>query len=67
VVRGLTLAAPEEGTRFGQPFVRGHGSEHPDHARQLAMLFWVIAALAVIGALAIVWGLYILVRRRRWL
>ena len=31
----------------------------------LAMLFWVLAALAVIGALAIVWGLYLLVRR--WL
>jgi hypothetical protein len=33
------------------------------HAR--AMLFWVLAALAVVGALAIVWGLYLLVRR--WL
>jgi hypothetical protein len=31
----------------------------------LAMLFWVLAALAVVGALAIVWGLYLLVRR--WL
>ena len=31
----------------------------------LAMLFWVLAALAVVGALAIVWGLYVLVRR--WL
>jgi hypothetical protein len=30
----------------------------------LAMLFWVLAALAVVGALAIVWGLYLLVRRR---
>jgi hypothetical protein len=29
----------------------------------LAMLFWVLAALAVVGALAIVWGLYLLVRR----
>jgi hypothetical protein len=33
------------------------------HAR--AMLFWVLAALAVVGALAIVWVLYLLVRR--WL
>jgi hypothetical protein len=33
------------------------------HAR--AMLFWVLAALAVVGALAIVWGLYLLARR--WL
>ncbi len=29
----------------------------------LAMLFWVLAALAVVGALAIVWGLYLLIRR----
>jgi hypothetical protein len=33
------------------------------HAR--AMLFWVLAALAVVGVLAIVWVLYLLVRR--WL
>jgi hypothetical protein len=33
------------------------------HAR--AMLFWVLAVLAVVGALAIVWVLYLLVRR--WL
>jgi hypothetical protein len=33
------------------------------HAR--AMLFWVLAALAVVGALAIDWALYLLVRR--WL
>jgi hypothetical protein len=31
----------------------------------LAMLFWVLAALAVVGALAIDWALYLLVRR--WL
>ena len=31
----------------------------------LAMLFWVLAALAVVGALAIDWGLYLLARR--WL
>jgi hypothetical protein len=32
----------------------------------LAMLFfWVLAALAVVGTLAIVWGLYLL--SRRWL
>jgi hypothetical protein len=29
------------------------------------MLFWVIAVLSVAGAFAIVWGLYLLVRR--WL
>ena len=29
------------------------------------MFFWVVAALAVVGALAIVWGLYLLVDR--WL
>jgi hypothetical protein len=29
------------------------------------MLFWVLAALAVVSALAIVWVLYLLVRR--WL
>jgi hypothetical protein len=28
------------------------------------MLFWVIAVLSVVGVLAIVWGLYLLVRRR---
>ena len=31
----------------------------------LSMLFWVLAALAVVGVLAIVWGLYLLVHR--WL
>jgi len=31
----------------------------------LAMLFWVIAGCSVAGAFAIVWGLYLLVRR--WL
>ena len=31
----------------------------------LAMLFWVIAVLSLAGAFAIVWGLYLLVRR--WL
>ena len=31
----------------------------------LAMLFWVLAALTVVRVLAIVWGLYLLVRR--WL
>jgi hypothetical protein len=36
-------------------------SERGRHAR--AMLFWVLAALAVVGALAIVWGLYLLARR----
>jgi hypothetical protein len=35
------------------------------HAR--AMLFWVLAALAVVGALVIVGGLYLLARWRRWL
>jgi len=29
------------------------------------LLFWVLAALAVVGALVIVWVLYLLVRR--WL
>jgi len=29
------------------------------------MFFWVVAALAVVGTLAIVWGLYLLVDR--WL
>jgi hypothetical protein len=28
------------------------------------MLFWVIAVLSVVGAFAVVWGLYLLVRRR---
>ena len=42
----------------------------PDSKRErgecmLAMLFWVLAALAVVGVLAIVWVLYLLVRR--WL
>ena len=41
----------------------------PDSKRErgemLAMLFWVLAALAVVGALVIVWGLYLLVHR--WL
>jgi hypothetical protein len=47
----------------------GNNSVVPDSKRErggmLAMLFWVLAALAVVGALAIVWGLYLLVRR--WL
>jgi hypothetical protein len=34
------------------------------HARAM-LFFWVLAALAVVGALAIVWGLYLLARR--WL
>jgi hypothetical protein len=29
----------------------------------LAMLFWVLAALSVVGALAVVWVLYLLARR----
>ena len=41
----------------------------PDSKREregtLAMLFWVLAVLAVVGALAIVWVQYLLVRR--WL
>jgi hypothetical protein len=36
-----------------------------ERGEMLAMLFWVLAALAVVGALAIVWGLYLLARR--WL
>jgi hypothetical protein len=48
----------------------GNDSVVPDSKRERgvyarAMLFWVLAALAVVGALAIVWGLYVLVRR--WL
>src|SRR5215212_11388671 len=31
----------------------------------LSMLFWIIAVLSVVGALATVWGLYLLARR--WL
>jgi hypothetical protein len=34
------------------------------HARAM-LFFWVLAALAVVGALAIVWGLYLMARR--WL
>ena len=30
----------------------------------LAMPFWVIAVLSVVGVLAIVWGMYLLARRR---
>jgi hypothetical protein len=46
----------------------GNDSVVPDSKRErgecmLAMLFWVLAALAVVGALAIVWGLYLLARR----
>jgi len=33
----------------------------------LDMLFWVIAVLSVVGALATVGALYLLARRRRWL
>jgi hypothetical protein len=47
----------------------GNDSVVPDSKRErggmLAMLFWVLAALAVVTALAIVWGLYLLARR--WL
>jgi len=45
------------------PVVPDSKRERGVHAR--AMLFWVLAALAVVGALAIDWGLYLLVRR--WL
>ena len=31
----------------------------------LAMLFWIIAVLSVVGVLAIVWSIYLLFRR--WL
>jgi len=65
VAKGKTLAAPEEGARIGQILVRGNGSEHHDHGGQLAMPFWVIAVLSVVGVLAIVWGMYLLARR--WL
>jgi hypothetical protein len=46
----------------------GNDSVVPDSKRERgvharAMLFWVLAALAVVGALAIVWGLYLLARR----
>jgi hypothetical protein len=64
VAKGKTLAAPEEGARIGQTFVRGNGSQHHDHGGQLAMPFWVIAVLSVVGVLAIVWGMYLLARRR---
>jgi hypothetical protein len=48
----------------------GNDSVVPDSKRERgvharAMLFWVLAALAVVGALAIDWGLYLLARR--WL
>jgi hypothetical protein len=46
----------------------GNGSVVPDSKREecmLAMLFLVVAALSVVGALAVVWVLYLLVRR--WL
>ena len=48
----------------------GNDTVVPDSKRERggyarAMLFWVLAALAVVGALAIVWVLYLLVRR--WL
>jgi hypothetical protein len=36
-----------------------------ERGEMLSMLFWVLAALAVVGALAIVWGLYLLAHR--WL
>jgi hypothetical protein len=64
VAKGKTLAAPEEGARIGQSFVRGNGCEHHDHGGQLAMPFWMIAVLSVV-VLAIVWGMYLLARR--WL
>jgi hypothetical protein len=46
----------------------GNDSVVPDRKRERgvharAMLFWVLAALAVVGALVIVWVLYLLVRR----
>jgi hypothetical protein len=31
------------------------------------MFFWIVAALAAVGALAIVGGLYLFAGRRRWL
>jgi hypothetical protein len=44
-----------------------HYSVVPDSKRERGgyarMLFWVLAALAVVGALAIVWVLYLLVHR----
>jgi hypothetical protein len=48
----------------------GNDSVVPDSKREKgvharAMLFWVLAGLAVVGALVIDWGLYLLVRR--WL
>ena len=48
----------------------GNDSVVPNSKRErgecmLAMLFWVVAALAVVGALAIVWGLYLFLLR--WL
>ena len=64
VAKGKTLAAPEEGARIGQSFVRGNGCEHHDQGGQLAMPFWMITVLSVVVVLAIVWGMYLLARRR---
>lgn len=54
-----------EGVRIGQTFVRGDGSEPHDHGGHLAVPFWVIAVLSVVGVLAMVGALYFLARR--WL
>jgi hypothetical protein len=67
--RGLILredcynAVTRAPTVGNDPIVPDSKRERGVHAR--AMLFWVLAALAVVGALAIDWGLYLLARR--WL
>jgi hypothetical protein len=58
--RNVVRTAPSVGTDSVVPDSK---RERGVHAR--AMLFWVLAALAVVGALAVVWGLYLLARR--WL
>src|ERR687897_2754137 len=62
-LRGCYNAVTRAPTVGNDLLVPDSKRERGVHAR--AMLFWVLAALAVVGALAIVRGLYLLVRR--WL
>ena len=61
----VVTTAPTVGNDSVVPDSKREWGVHARYALLGTRLFWILAALAVGGALAIVWGLYLLVRR--WL
>jgi hypothetical protein len=62
-LRGFYNAVTRAPTVGNDLLVPDSKRERGVHAR--SMLFWVVAVFSVVGVLAIVWGMYLLVRR--WL